>query len=140
MELARGEVLMAETELHEGQIVEEGAEHAVATTDTGEAVSVTAQPSAGSPTRPRARRTTVKDVENRTGDLEQRVAALAEQVDELNRRIEELEASREQARTDDGVARNGGAPDLAEQVRQLDERLQKLANIVAQQPWAVDRG
>lgn len=132
---------MAETqELQDSQIVEEGAEHALTTADDGEAAGVAAQPSAGPSTRPRARRTTVKDVENRTQDLDQRVVALTEQVDELNRRIEKLEASRDGARADDGAASNGAVPDLAEQIRQLDQRLQKLANILTQQAWGVDRG
>jgi predicted RNase H-like nuclease (RuvC/YqgF family) len=92
---------------------------------------------AEAPKRPRVKRSSVKAVENRAAELEQRIEALAEQVAQFSRRVVALEESRHQSQTHGGASHNGG--DLAEHVRQLDERVQKLANYLTQQNWGVNR-
>jgi predicted RNase H-like nuclease (RuvC/YqgF family) len=127
---------MAETQdLRESQIVEEGSGNADTTVGTDEAVSVDSQPSAELPKRPRARRSTVKHVEIRTEELLQRVAELTDLVEQLSRRIDRLEANHEKA--DESANHNGAESGLAEHVRQLDERLQKLADFLTQQNWVI---
>jgi uncharacterized phage infection (PIP) family protein YhgE len=117
---------MAETqELQENQIVQDDPQGADAQ-------------AAESPKKPRAKRPSVKAVENRAAELEQRIETLAEQVAQLSRRLAALEESRHHSQAGDGAASlNGG--DLAEHVRQLDDRLQKLANFLTQQNWGMNR-
>jgi phage shock protein A len=120
-------------ELQESQIVPGEPDRA----DAG--MSAETRPHTESPGKVSARRSMVKEVENTTADLDQRIVALTEQVAELSRRIEALEASRDQAQADGGADHNGAQADLAGRMRQLDERLQKLANILTQQTWGMGR-
>lgn len=121
---------MAETqELLESQIVEEGPQTADADAE--------AKPTEARK-KLRAKRPSVKAVESRAAELEQRIEALAEQVAHLGRRLVALEENRRQPQPSDRSSSDDGG-DLAEHVRQLDERMQKLANFVTQQNWGPNR-
>lgn len=129
--------MMAETqELQESQIVEEGSDSDNA--PAGEAPGSDAQPSAGPFKKSRGKRPTVKAVENKATEIEQRLAELADQVAQLGRRLTALEASQEGTQTDKGAG--DGESQLVAHLRQLDERVQKLADFVTEQAWATSRG
>jgi predicted RNase H-like nuclease (RuvC/YqgF family) len=134
---------MADTqELDESMIVSESEDQngsgdgAMMETETG--------PEAGAaPKKPRAKRASVKSVESRVAAIEQRVEAFGQELAQLTRMTEQLahlsgkiarlEESLE-ARSSNGGSSHDGAV-IADQVRQLDERLQKLAYVLAQQNW-----
>ena len=135
---------MADTqELNESMIVGEGedlnggGEGAMMETETA--------PEAGAaPKKPRAKRASVKSVEGRVAAIEQRVEAFAQELAQLVRmteqlaylgdKIAKLEESLAARSGNGGGAAHDGAG-VADQVRQLDERLQKLAYVLAQQNW-----
>lgn len=143
---------MADTqELHESMIVSEGivsedeGQNGNGTIETYEAPEASAAEDGAAPKKPRAKRASVKSVESRVAAIEQRVETFAQELAQLTRmteqlahlsgKIAKLEESLE-ARASNG---NGGAAHegvgIADQVRQLDERLQKLAYVLAQQNW-----
>lgn len=90
----------------------------------------------------RVKRASVKSMEGRVAAIDQRLDELAqelaqisrmrEQLAQLNGKITRLEES-VAARTGDGASSDG--PALAEHVRVLDERLQKITYMLAQQNW-----
>jgi hypothetical protein len=60
---------------------------------------------------------------------------LGGQVAHLSGKIAKLEETMQARAGDDASAAHHGAG-ITDQVRQLDERLQKLANVLAQQAWS----
>ena len=144
-------VKMADTqELHESQIVSEGqdlegqdleGQNAGESTD---ALAASEAQDAAALRKPRPKRASVKSVENRVAAIEQRVESFAQELAQLNRLTEQLahlggriakleENLQARASNDTGVQYSAG---ITDQVRQLDERLQKLANVLAQQAWS----
>lgn len=122
---------MAETqELLESQVVQDESQ-------SGDAPASVEAQADEAPKKPRARRSSVKAVENRAAELEQQIAGLTEQLGQLSRRLAALEDGQRQPQTNGAAGQNDG--DLAEHVRQLDERVQKLANYMTQQNWAMNR-
>ena len=142
---------MADTqELHESQIVSEGqdlegqdleGQNAGESTD---ALAASEAQDAAALRKPRPKRASVKSVENRVAAIEQRVESFAQELAQLNRLTEQLahlggriakleENLQARASNDTGVQYSAG---ITDQVRQLDERLQKLANVLAQQAWS----
>src|SRR3984893_2177691 len=142
---------MADTEeLHESQIVSEGqdlegqdleGQNAGESTD---ALAASEAQDAAALRKPRPKRASVKSVENRVAAIEQRVESFAQELAQLNRLTEQLahlggriakleENQQARASNDTGVQYSAG---ITDQVRQLDERLQKLANVLAQQAWS----
>jgi predicted RNase H-like nuclease (RuvC/YqgF family) len=114
-------------ELKESMIVGEGVENEERASERG---------------GPNDNETAVTSVESRVAALEQRVESFARELAQLTRMTEQLAllsgkiASLEQsaaAHSRDGADRDGAG--IAEQVRQLDERMQKLAVMLAQQNW-----
>ena len=140
---------MADTqELDESMIIGEGEDlnggGDGATMETETAPEAGAAPDAAATKKPRAKRASVKSMEGRVAAVEQRVEALAHDVSQLTRMTEQLaHLSGKIARFEEGLearASNGGGTShdssgIADQVRQLDERLQKLAYVLAQQNW-----
>ena len=144
-------VKMADTqELHESQIVSEGqdlegqdleGQNAGESTD---ALAASEAQDAAALRKPRPKRASVKSVENRVAAIEQRLETFAQELAQLNRLTEQLahlggriakleENLQARASNDTGVQYSAG---ITDQVRQLDERLQKLANVLAQQAWS----
>src|SRR6202158_4656498 len=143
---------MADTqELHESQIVSEGqdlegqdleGQNAGESTD---APAASEAQDAAAPRKPRPKRASVKSVENRVAAIEQRVEAFAQELAQLSRmaeqlahlggRIAKLEENL-QARAGSDASGTHYDAGITDQVRQLDERLQKLANVLAQQAWS----
>jgi uncharacterized coiled-coil protein SlyX len=134
---------MADTqELDESMIVGEG-EDLNGDGDGAMMETETAPQAGAAPRKPRAKRASVKSMEGRVAAIEQRVEALAQELAQLTRmteqlahlsgKIAKLEESLE-ARSNGGSTAHDGAG-VADQVRQLDERLQKLAYVLAQQNW-----
>jgi hypothetical protein len=144
-------VKMADTqELHESQIVSEGqdlegqdleGQNAGESTD---ALAASEAQDAAALRKPRPKRASVKSVENRVAAIEQRLESFAQELAQLNRLTEQLahlggriakleENLQARASNDTGVQYSAG---ITDQVRQLDERLQKLANVLAQQAWS----
>jgi uncharacterized coiled-coil protein SlyX len=144
-------VKMADTqELHESQIVSEGqdlegqdleGQNAGESTD---ALAASEAQDAAALRKPRPKRASVKSVENRVAAIEQRLESFAQELAQLNRLTEQLahlggriakleENLQARASNDTGVQYCAG---ITDQVRQLDERLQKLANVLAQQAWS----
>jgi predicted RNase H-like nuclease (RuvC/YqgF family) len=144
-------VKMADTqELHESQIVSEGqdlegqdleGQNAGESTD---ALAASEAQDAAALRKPRPKRASVKSVENRVAAIEQRVETFAHELAQLSRMTEQLahlggriakleENLQARASNDTGVQYSAG---ITDQVRQLDERLQKLANVLAQQAWS----
>jgi uncharacterized coiled-coil protein SlyX len=137
---------MADTqELDESMIVGEGedlnggGDGAMIETET-----VGAAPDAPAPRKPRAKRASVKSMEGRLAAIEQRVEVFAQELSQLARMTEQLahlsgkiakleESAEARSSNGGGTAHDGAA--IADQVRQLDERLQKLAYVLAQQNW-----
>ncbi len=121
-------------ELREDQIVGEGQE--------GEEAPLSPdgqQPAAAAEKKPRAKRVSTRVVENRVVSIEQQLESLIGQVAQIIQRlnrVEEIATSRPGERV--STAFHDG--DLAVQVSQLDERVQKIAAILAQQNWGVPRG
>jgi hypothetical protein len=103
-----------------------------------------AAPDAAAPRKPRAKRASVKSMEGRVAAIEQRVEAFAqelaqftgltEQLAHLSGKIAKLEESLA-ARSSNGGGTAHDSAGIADQVRQMDERLQKLAYVLAQQNW-----
>ena len=134
---------MADTqELDESMIVSEGEDQNGG--GDGAMMETETAPEAGAaPKKPRAKRASVKSVEGRVAAIEQRVEAFGQELAQLTRMTEQLahlsgkiarlEESLE-ARSSNGGSSHDGAV-IADQVRQLDERLQKLAYVLAQQNW-----
>ena len=133
---------MAEThELQQDQIVPEGPE-------TTDATGATETPADTPDKKPRAKRASVKGVEARVAALEQQSGALNAQAEALNQlteriarfgdRIGRLEES-SKTHAADGAASSNNGGDLAERVRQMEDRLQKLATILTQQTWGMPR-
>ena len=97
--------------------------------------------------RPKSRapkRASVKSVEGRVAAIEQRVETFAQELAQLTRMTEQLAhlsgkiASLEEnlaARSSNGGDAAHDGAGIADQVRQLDERMQKLAYVLAQQNW-----
>jgi chromosome segregation ATPase len=133
---------MADTqELNESMIVseDENADGGGAT-EGSEAVAVDGT----APKKPRAKRASVKSVEGRVAALEQRVETVAQELAQLPRMTEQLAhlgakiAKLEEhlaARSGNGGGTSHESAGIADHVRQLDERLQKLADVLAQQNW-----
>lgn len=133
---------MADTqELDESMIVSESEDQ---NGGGGAMMETETAPEAGAaPKKPRAKRASVKSVESRVAAIEQRVEAFGQELAQLTRMTEQLahlsgkiarlEESLE-ARSSNGGSSHDGAV-IADQVRQLDERLQKLAYVLAQQNW-----
>ena len=104
----------------------------------------TAPQAGAAPRKPRAKRASVKSMEGRVAAIEQRAEALAQELAQLTRmteqlahlsgKIAKLEESLEARSSNGGGTAHDGAG-VADQVRQLDERLQKLAYVLAQQNW-----
>jgi predicted RNase H-like nuclease (RuvC/YqgF family) len=142
---------MADTqELHESQIVSEGQDIQGQDLDGQEADEST-DPVAGeaqdaaAPRKPRPKRASMKSVENRVAAIEQRVETFAHELAQLSRMTEQLahlggriakleENLQARAGNDTGAPQDSAG--ITDQVRQLDERLQKLANVLAQQAWS----
>ena len=135
---------MADTqELDESMIIGEG-EDLNGGSDGAMMETETAPEAAAAPKKPRAKRASVKSMEGRVAAIEQRVEALAlelaqltrmtEQLAHLSGKIAKLEESLE-ARSSNGVGTAHDGAGIADQVRQMDERLQKLAYVLAQQNW-----
>jgi hypothetical protein len=103
-----------------------------------------AAPDAAAPRKPRAKRASVESMEGRVAAIEQRVEAFAqelaqftgltEQLAHLSGKIAKLEESLA-ARSSNGGGTAHDSAGIADQVRQMDERLQKLAYVLAQQNW-----
>jgi len=138
---------MADTqELHESMIVSEGEGQngdGGGITEANEAPEASAAEEGAAPKKPRAKRPSVKSVEGRIAAIEQRVEAFAREMAQLTRMTEQLaHLSGKIARLEESLSErssNGGSSHdsagIADQVRQLDERLQKLAYVLAQQNW-----
>jgi uncharacterized coiled-coil protein SlyX len=135
---------MADTqELDESMIVGEG-EDLNGDGDGAMMETETAPQAGAAPRKPRAKRASVKSMEGRVAAIEQRVEALAQELAQLTRmteqlahlsgKIAKLEESLEARSSNGGGTAHDGAG-IADQVRQLDERLQKLAYVLAQQNW-----
>jgi uncharacterized coiled-coil protein SlyX len=135
---------MADTqELDESMIVGEG-EDLNGDGDGAMMEPETAPQAGAAPRKPRAKRASVKSMEGRVAAIEQRVEALAQELAQLTRmteqlahlsgKIAKLEESLEARSSNGGGTAHDGAG-VADQVRQLDERLQKLAYVLAQQNW-----
>jgi uncharacterized coiled-coil protein SlyX len=135
---------MADTqELNESMIVGEG-EDLNGGGDGAMMETETAPEAGAAPKKPRAKRASVKSVEGRVAAIEQRVEAFAQELVQLARmteqlaylgdKIAKLEESLAARSGNGGGAAHDGAG-VADQVRQLDERLQKLAYVLAQQNW-----
>jgi uncharacterized coiled-coil protein SlyX len=135
---------MADTqELDESMIVGEG-EDLNGDGDGAMMETETAPQAGATPRKPRAKRASVKSMEGRVAAIEQRVEALAQELAQLTRmteqlahlsgKIAKLEESLEARSSNGGGTAHDGAG-VADQVRQLDERLQKLAYVLAQQNW-----
>ena len=148
---------MADTqELHESQIVSEGqdiqgqdiqgqdleGQEAGESTDAPAASGAQDAPALR---KPRPKRASVKSVENRVAAIEQRVETFAHELAQLSRMTEQLahlggriakleENLQARAGNDTGAPQDSAG--ITDQVRQLDERLQKLANVLAQQAWS----
>jgi len=140
---------MADTqELNESMIIGEGEDlnggGDGAMMETEAAPEAGAAPDAVVPRKPRAKRASVKSMEGRVAAIEQRVEAFAQELAQLTRmteqlahlsgKIAKLEESLEARSSNGGGTAHDGAG-IADQVRQLDERLQKLAYVLAQQNW-----
>jgi predicted RNase H-like nuclease (RuvC/YqgF family) len=136
---------MADTqELDESMIVGEGED--LNGDGDGAMVETETAPQAGgaAPKKPRAKRASVKSMEGRVAAIEQRMEALAQELAQLTRmteqlahlsgKIAKLEESLE-ARSSNGGGTAHDSAGIADQVRQMDERLQKLAYVLAQQNW-----
>ena len=144
---------MADTqELHESMIISEGVVsegegqtgNGAGTMEAYEAPEASAAQDGAAPKKPRAKRASVKSVESRVAAIEQRVETFAQELGQLTRMTEQLaHLSGKIAKLEESLearSSNGGstAPEgaaIADQVRQLDERLQKLAYVLAQQNW-----
>jgi hypothetical protein len=123
----------------EGEDLNGGSDGAMMETETGGAA-----PDAAASRKPRAKRASVKSMEGRVAAIEQRVEAFAhelaqltgltEQLAHLSGKITKLEESLEARSSNGGGSAHDGAG-IADQVRQMDERLQKLAYVLAQQNW-----
>ena len=147
---------MADTqELHESQIVSEGQDiqgqdiqgqdlEGQEAGESTDAPAASGAQDAAALRKPRPKRASVKSVENRVAAIEQRVESFAQELAQLNRLTEQLahlggriakleENLQARASNDTGVQYSAG---ITDQVRQLDERLQKLANVLAQQAWS----
>lgn len=135
---------MADTqELDQSMIVGEG-EDLNGDGDGAMMETETAPQAGAAPRKPRAKRASVKSMESRVAAIEQRVETLAqelaqlirmtEQLAHLSGKIAKLEESLEARSSNGGGTAHDGAG-VADQVRQLDERLQKLAYVLAQQNW-----
>ena len=135
---------MADTqELDESMIVGEG-EDLNGDGDGAMMETETAPQAGAAPRKPRAKRASVKSMEGRVAAIEQRAEAFAhelaqltgltEQLAHLSGKIAKLEESLEARSSNGGGTAHDGAG-VADQVRQLDERLQKLAYVLAQQNW-----
>jgi len=135
---------MADTqELDESMIVGEG-EDLNGDGDGAMMETETAPQAGAAPRKPRAKRASVKSMESRVAAIEQRVETLAQELAQLTRmteqlahlsgKIAKLEESLEARSSNGGGTAHDGAG-VADQVRQLDERLQKLAYVLAQQNW-----
>lgn len=135
---------MADThELQEDQVVQ-GEQEVSGLTEAVE-------PSEAPVRKPRAKRTSVRAVEGKLAAIEEQVEALgrevapisrlAEQIAELGRQLAQLDGrlakfeEQRQPGAGDGHVQDGAG--LAELVRQHEERLQKLATILAQQAWGM---
>jgi chromosome segregation ATPase len=123
----------------EGEDLNGGSDGAMMETETAGAA-----PDAAVSRKPRAKRASVKSMEGRVAAIEQRMEALAQELAQLTRmteqlahlsgKIAKLEESLEARSSNGGDTAHDGAG-VADQVRQLDERLQKLAYVLAQQNW-----
>jgi len=123
----------------EGEDLNGGRDGAMMETETAGAA-----PDAAASRKPRAKRASVKSMEGRVAAIEQRVEAFAqelaqftgltEQLAHLSGKIAKLEESLE-ARSSNGAGTAHDGAGIADQVRQMDERLQKLAYVLAQQNW-----
>ncbi len=135
---------MADTqELDESMIVGEG-EDLNGDGDGAMMEMETAPQAAAAPKKPRAKRASVKSMEGKVAAIEQRLEAVAQELAQLSRMTEQLaHLSGKIAKLEESLevrSTNGGGPandsaGIADQVRQLDERLQKLAYVLAQQNW-----
>jgi hypothetical protein len=67
-------------------------------------------------------------------DAAGRIGRITEQFEALTSRLARLEDRSEHQSANDGAARDGSQ--LAERVRQLDERLQNLSTLLAEQNWS----
>jgi uncharacterized protein YdcH (DUF465 family) len=89
-------------------------------------------------TQPRAEGGLVNSLEQQAGsftDAAGRISRIAEEIETLNGRIARLEGrSQTQSGSADGAELDGSQ--LAEKVRQLDDRLQTIANLLAEQNWS----
>lgn len=135
---------MADTqELDESMIIGEG-EDLNGGSDGAMMETETAPQAGAAPRKPRAKRASVKSMEGRVAAIEQRAEAFAhelaqltgltEQLAHLSGKIAKLEESLE-ARSSNGAGTAHDGAGIADQVRQMDERLQKLAYVLAQQNW-----
>jgi predicted RNase H-like nuclease (RuvC/YqgF family) len=123
----------------EGEDLNGGSDGAMMETETAGAA-----PDAAASRKPRAKRASVKSMEGRVAAIEQRAEAFAhelaqltgvtEQLAHLSGKIAKLEESLE-ARSSNGAGTAHDGAGIADQVRQMDERLQKLAYVLAQQNW-----
>jgi predicted RNase H-like nuclease (RuvC/YqgF family) len=142
-------------ELHESQIVSEGQDiqgqdiqgqdlEGQNAGESADAPAASEAQDAAALRKPRPKRASVKSVENRVAAIEQRVETFAQELAQLSRMAEQLahlggriakleENLQARASNDTGVQYSAG---ITDQVRQLDERLQKLANVLAQQAWS----
>jgi predicted RNase H-like nuclease (RuvC/YqgF family) len=142
-------------ELHESQIVSEGQDiqgqdiqgqdlEGQNAGESADAPAASEAQDAAALRKLRPKRASVKSVENRVAAIEQRVETFAQELAQLNRLTEQLahlggriakleENLQARASNDTGVQYSAG---ITDQVRQLDERLQKLANVLAQQAWS----
>jgi hypothetical protein len=123
----------------DGEDVNGGSDGAMIETETAGAA-----PDAAAPRKPRAKRASVRSMEARVAAIEQRVEAFAQGLAQLTGLTEQLaHLSGKIAKLEEGLAArssNGGGTahdgaGIADQVRQMDERLQKLAYVLAQQNW-----
>jgi uncharacterized coiled-coil protein SlyX len=143
VEAEKGWQKMADTqELDESMIIGEGED----IDGGGDGAAITAETAlaGAAPKKPRAKRASVKSMEGRVVAIEQRVEFIAQELAQLTRmteqlahlsgKIAKLEESLEARSSNGGGAVHDGAG-VADQVRQLDERLQKLAYVLAQQNW-----
>jgi predicted RNase H-like nuclease (RuvC/YqgF family) len=135
---------MADTqELNESMIVGEG-EDLNGGGDGAMMETETAPEAGAAPKKPRAKRASVKSVVGRVAAIEQRVEAFAQELVQLARMTEQLAYLGDKiAKLEESLAARSGnvggaahdGAGVADQVRQLDERLQKLAYVLAQQNW-----
>lgn len=134
---------MADTqELDESMIVGEGDDLNGA--GDGAAIETETAQAGEALKKPRAKRASVKSMEGRVAAIEQRMEALAQELSQVSRmdeqlahlsgKIAKLEESLETPSNNGGGTAHDGSG-IADQVRQLDERLQKLAYMLAQQNW-----